>query len=148
MTPDPERDSARTHDSYEALYRDYVAELEGLVPMLRAWKASLEAKRGAEENAQVWWTGPGGHPRVLEVYRRYYFAIEQLNVDRDAAFSWTEPPPEEERWGTDASEPGPGTRRHNDLLLRDAGAESPALRELVEGIVFVPVGLDAEDLPV
>jgi hypothetical protein len=141
-------DVVKVYETYEAVYSDYLAELQALAPELAIWTAALEAERGVDENAKIWWTGVSGHPRVLAVYRKHYFMIEQLNVNRDAAYSWSEAPPDEEMWGKEDEQSGPGSRRHNDLLIADAAKESPELKALVEGISFVPIGLDQDDFPV
>lgn len=138
----------KDYETYEAIYDDYAVELRALAPELQAWKQQLITTRGEAQQARIWWTGISGHPRVLGVFRKYYFAIEQLNVNRDAAYSWLEPPEQAKMWGEEDQEPGPRTRRHIDLLIAAVRDESPELAEIVDGLVLVPVGLDDEDFPV
>jgi hypothetical protein len=140
--------------SHEDIQAAYVAELRELQPGLMAWWMNVAGLAEIDDPvpAQValrWPTGYSGHPRVLAVFRKYFFMVEDLNdrgldqVERPLA-----PVSAEELW-LNPEEPEPvGFRRPVDLLIRDIERVAPDLHKLTAGIVFVPVGLNQYDDPV
>lgn len=138
----------KEYKSYEEIREDFLEELWKLVPFLNAWKIAIELKRTPAEFSKVWWTGISGHPRVIAIFRKYYFAIEQLNVNREREYDPLDVQDEELMWGQESWEDGPGTRRHVDVLIGSLSRESVELREIVAGLSFMPIGLDQEDYPV
>lgn len=138
----------KEYESFDEIQADYVAELKALLPYLLAWRNSLDLLRNPAENRNIWWTGVSGHPRVLAIFRKYYFAIEQMNVNLEAAYEARERKLDETMWGKEDPEAGPGTRHHIDLLINSKVLDVSGLRDVVSGLTLVPIALDQEDYPV
>ena len=106
------------------LQRDYIDEIRTLKPKLFEWWLNLTGiehmnETPADEFLETWPFRVSGHPRLLEIFRRFYLRIEELN---DA--------------GTD------GRSDPSELLIWDIQDEAPDIFKIVAGIVYVPVGLD------
>lgn len=130
----------------------YIAELRELQPGLLRWWTSLGGLASPDDPppAEVlarWPFGIAGHPRVIEVFRRHFLALDALNQSELAEHGEPESrdPASEEGWGEDDSGERLGYQRPQDLLIFEIPAIAPDLAKLVAGIVYVPVGLNQYD---
>ncbi|RWB10038.1 MAG: hypothetical protein EOQ39_12565 [Mesorhizobium sp.] len=120
----------------------YVNELRNILPWLQDWWDGVQTELSPEIAWRRWPTGPAGHPRVLAVFRKYYLQIEASNN------SVEETPPaqkQSEQWGTDDHGEDQLSERPLDWLIFDIAAIAPDLKDLVDGLCFIPVGIDDEE---
>lgn len=130
-------------DDIEEIQRAYIAELRALAPELRRWWEEGVAREGEEAFHLRWATRLAGHPRFIEVFRRHYLWIDRLNAELEGR-ARDELPPEEARWGIDDLGPEHPLHIPREILLDDIETVAPDVADLVEGLFFVPVGVDAE----
>ncbi len=104
-------------DEIESAYRK---ELRELAPELRAWKKAIADVQGLDVVEKRWPTGLSGHPRFIRLFREYYAEIENLNLGGDVRHV------------------------HFKVLVDDVMQSDPDLRDVLEGLVFVPVGMDQD----
>lgn len=133
-------------EELEAIRGPYIASLRELRPRLAAWWERLVERDGEEAAGLRWPTGFAGHPSVIAVFREAFLAIEDLNEERREGWSSSVPDPlEEGSWGVEDPEPGrPGIRPY-DALVHELRELAPDVIGLVEGMVFVPIGLDEDE---
>lgn len=68
----------------DAIRADYIRELKKEMPKLKKWlKAAEKVNEGKGYPGKIeldfegrWPTGLAGHPRVIEIFRRYYLKLE------------------------------------------------------------------------
>jgi hypothetical protein len=131
--------------------------------IIESWEAKLRVEFAA---VLVWWnelcrrldnkertvsrvhwpSGPCSHPRMIALFREFYFLVDELNVKRSLADSDVKP--DEIDWGADAPEDetsGPISPR--ELLLDMMESYAPDLWEHFRLFVYIPVGED-QDLEV
>jgi hypothetical protein len=128
---------------FEQLSREYIEALRPVVAEVRQWWAAHcsyphTEDRPFEEMAPFhrrWPVGPAGHPSVLAVFREYYFRVWDLN-DHFAAEREAGMPVAGE------GEPPPVVRflRPMDLLVNDLQSAEPDLFDVMQGLVYVPIG--------
>jgi hypothetical protein len=136
-------------DTVEEIQQAYISELRSVAPGLAAWWRQLLARSSDEESVwQRWPTGPSGHPVVLAIFRKHYFAIEALNKAARAEPPDDTVPAVEMMWGTDDLGEARRFLRHADWLIHDIRGVAPDVAELTDGLVFVPVGTDQDEEPV
>jgi hypothetical protein len=134
--------------SFADIQEDYVAELLGIRPEIESWWLALAGVRSLDEIAPEpvrtrWPTLWSGHPRVLAVFRKYYLMVDARNAE--AAEIGDEGLPVADDiglWGKDDDLVPASYRRPVDVLIHEIDAIDEDAYQLVEGIVFVPVGLD------
>jgi hypothetical protein len=131
-------------DSAEEIRDRYVDELRQLLPELEAWWAALQERRG-DAVWKIWPTGLSGHPRIMEIFRRHYLQIDELNKAALASEAEEDDDTTEEHWGKDDLGDSASMEAAADWLIFDIPAVAPDLAELVEGICFLPIGLNDED---
>jgi hypothetical protein len=134
-------------DTIEEIQRAYLAELRGIAPEIQGWWSGLLARDGEEAVWLRWPTGPSSHPRVLAIFRKYYFRIEELNRLNIVDFSDDEIRPES-MWGRDDLGNAALFEKHVNRLILDIPVAAPDVAHLVDGICFVPVGIDHKGAPV
>ncbi|MEM6676348.1 MAG: hypothetical protein AAF675_00595 [Pseudomonadota bacterium] len=126
----------------------YVEALRAVEPEIRAWWDGMMA--AAEDPAEVrlrWPTGPAAHPRVLAIFRDFFFEIEDFNARQEASYEDDRtPPPGEAGWGVEDLGEAPELARQVDWLIVDIEEIAPELFDLVEGIVYVPIAWDANEV--
>jgi hypothetical protein len=135
-------------ETIEKIQSNYIRELQSLLPTLEAWWNQL-LERDGDHAWGRWPTGYSGHPRVLSVFRRYYFEIEALNEER--ASSWTEDDEKvesEEFWGEEDDSDDFEFENQAEWLIINIPDEAPDLEELVNGLCFVPIGMESDEDPV
>ncbi|MER8810099.1 hypothetical protein NKI12_24675 [Mesorhizobium australicum] len=120
----------------------YVEELRSILPTVEAWWDGVQAELTPEIAWKRWPTGPGAHPRVLAVFRKYYLRIEAAN---DEVLENPSEQEASERWGVDDHGEEEDIQSPADWLLFDIAAVAPDLKELTDGICFIPVGLNDEE---
>ncbi|AZO31822.1 MULTISPECIES: hypothetical protein [Mesorhizobium] len=130
--------------SYDDIQQRYIAELRGLLPEVKAWWGAIAATDTSEAISLVWPTGISGHPRFLHTFRTYYFEVENLNRKNEHEFVEQAEKSAEEKWGIDDLGDSPRYVGHIDLLIDDIPSKAPDLVEVVNGFVFLPIGLDQD----
>lgn len=131
--------------SYNDIQQRYIAELRTILPEIKAWWSGIVAAEGYDMASLTWPTGISGHPRFLHVFRKFYFEIENLNRKNEHDFIEEAEKAPEEKWGVDDIGDSPRYAGHVDLLIDDIPSKAPDLVEVVNGFVFVPIGLDQDD---
>ncbi|RUU31544.1 hypothetical protein EOC93_01920 [Mesorhizobium sp. M6A.T.Ce.TU.002.03.1.1] len=129
----------------DKLQKNYIRDMRVVQPVVQHWWSGLVEKLGLDEATRRWPTGPSGHPSVIEVFRSYYFEIEELNLEAEDEFEERPPKPWEEMWGAEDDDEAPRVEREIDRLIYDMTEKAPDLELLVFGLVFVPIGLDQDD---
>lgn len=133
-------------DRYALIQQSFLSEMGDVMPDVLAW---WDARAGGDPDRpngfeRRWPAGPVAHPRVLDVVRRHWLRVDDLNLENERP-----PPPrpdsaDEANWG---ASPPPGTRAYihpADLLIQDLERIEPDLFEIMAGLVFVPVGADPD----
>lgn len=138
-------------DTFDSLQSAYIDELRALKPELYQWWMQLTGitqmnEAPPEEFETTWPVKISGHPRLLEVFRRYYMKIEDLNDDRfEAAAARAENPADPSDWMEQTDPPSVGYANPVDLLVWDLQDLAPDVFKMAAGVVFVPVGLNQHD---
>lgn len=145
------------HPDFETLRDDYLQALRPVVAdALRWWDAHCPYPhtdpRPFEAMAPFhrrWIAGPAAHPRVIAVFRDHWFRVEALNdrLQAEAARAGTanDAPDGEAAWGVDVPPPAVPRQRPIDLLVNDLASTAPDLHEVMQGLVYVPIGTDPLD---
>jgi hypothetical protein len=127
----------------------YVEELRSVMPDVLAWWQGLfgGADPGSEEARPVhkrWPTGPAGHPRLLAIFRKYYLEIEEINDANRVEFEAKGEPEidKEELWANTVEDEVLRLQKPQDLLIHDLQHIDAALFDVMQGVVFVPIGLN------
>ena len=131
--------------SYDDIQHRYISEMRAFLPSITSWWNSLVAAESYDAVSVVWPTGISGHPRFLDVFRKYYFEVENLNRKNEHEFVSEPDKPLEEKWGVDDLGESPRYVGHIDLLIDDIPSKAPDLTDVVNGFVFVPIGLDQDE---
>lgn len=130
----------RTH---EEIYNAYEKEVLNIMPELEAWwKTVLKIRRGDTDGNERWIFGLCGHPRFIEIFRRYFIEILQVNRQFEEPDDGDEIDLEE-LWhmptGEEGDEAGPIPPR--DLLIDDLIRNNPELDEHFRLFMFIPIGI-------
>lgn len=131
---------------FEQLQRDYIEALRPVVAAaLRWWNTHCPYPhtelRPFDEMAPFhrrWIAGPAAHPRVLAVFRQYWFQVQDLNdhfASAPAALHVDVDTPDK-----NLSAPARPRELPIDLLVNDLSTIAPDLFEVMQGIVYVPIG--------
>ncbi|MER8435309.1 hypothetical protein NKH36_05830 [Mesorhizobium sp. M1312] len=131
--------------SYDDIQQRYIAELRALLPEINAWWSGIVAVETFDAISLIWPTGISGHPRFLHIFRTHYFEVENLNRKNEHEFVEEAEKSPEEKWGVDDLGDSPRYVGHIDLLIDDIPSKAPDLAEVVNGFVFVPIGLDQDE---
>jgi hypothetical protein len=142
------------HPTFKTLQDEYLAALRPAVDeALRWWGAhcpySHTEPRSYDEMHPFhrrWMAGPASHPRVIAVFREYYFRVQALNDSADAADARAAEQGgaagEEERWGSDDPPASVPMERPIDVLVNDLSTLAPEMHEVMQGLQYVPIGMD------
>ncbi|UXH78776.1 hypothetical protein [Roseateles amylovorans] len=137
---------------FDQLQGDYLAALRPVVDEAKRWWAAHTPSSHLDLPASYdrmdgfrrrWTTGPAGHPRVLAVFREYYFRTHDLNVDMERRA--VAPDDEALTWGQDVQPPDVDYRRPMDFLINDLASVAPDLFDVMQGLNYVPVGKNPMD---
>jgi len=144
---------------HEALFAQYVAELEEVKGLAEAWwqavLSELTARMGdpgaAERELRARWPfGPTSHPWVIAVFRKFYLQCDALNREIEEARGDGDEaaPAQEEEWGREEEERESEQRVPPWVFLADQlGAEGKEdLYNFVLSMVLVPVGMKNGEL--
>lgn len=129
----------------------YLAEMRAIRPAVLAWwnthaeraVEELEMSTARNDFERRWPAGPTAHPRVLEVFRRYFLEIDNLNLEIETE-NKEKLSTSEHDWGSEADEEDP-FQLPIDLLVDDLRTTAPDVYQLVKGMVFVPIGLSPDE---
>ena len=140
---------------YDAVLRDYVAEMRVAREKALAWWEALLAKEAALPPAQRpglpvdlrWPAGPASHPAVIAVYRKYFLLVDELNERGEGPAEEPEADAfeSESSWGEEddeAGEPADATVEPRPLLLDNVVKVDEEVHAFVQMLVFNPVGTD------
>jgi hypothetical protein len=114
---------------FAEIQKRYIKELGELAPeILKWWNNNCPYEHTAQvSNEEMsdfhrrWIAGPAAHPRIIALFRKYFFEIEELNDTQ-----------------------GGGLARASELLIDDLEAKAPALFSIMQGFVFIPIGVNPE----
>ncbi|PTL84971.1 hypothetical protein [Vitiosangium sp. GDMCC 1.1324] len=118
------------NDPYKQLRGEYIDALRGAVPAIvrwwndhcpYSWTEPVPTEAMTDFHRR-WPAGPAAHPRVIAIFRQYYFALQELN-DRTAFVSRVQP---------------------IDLLVNDLTTVAPDLFELMQGFVYIPIAFNPD----
>lgn len=151
--------------TFKKLQDEYIDALRPAIgEALRWWEAHCtyphtEARSYAEMEPfhRRWMAGPASHPRVIAVFRDFYFRVQALNDAADAAEeaeaaeadstdTRAKAREEEGRWGSDAPPAWVPKARPLDVLINDLATVAPDLHEAMQGFLYVPIGMDPQQM--
>ena len=138
----------------DELRKAYVAELRESKSAAERWWAELKARYDQKPEGlkpdDLWPMGPASHPWVIATYRKYYFLCLELNrrTSNGAVESAGASAANELDWGGDEPEPKPAATVEPAVFVLDllSGGDTQDLYEFLLCMVFVPVGLKADEL--
>jgi hypothetical protein len=137
--------------SYERLRDEYVEALRSVAPGVLLWwsdncpypATDPVPKEAMTDFHQRWPAGPAGHPRIIAVFRKYFFAVNALN-ERTSAQEDAPSQSDTAVWGRDVEPAARSQVRPIDLLVNDLATVAPDLFAIMQGFVFVPIGMDPD----
>jgi hypothetical protein len=137
------------HRLHKKLQREYIAELRPVALEVVAWWDAHCSTRWTEPTPpdamsdfqRRWIAGPAAHPRIIAVFRKYFLAIDALNIELDDGDPNDDDGP---AWGKDSDETETRYALPIDLLVNGLKAVAPDLHEIMQGMLFVPIGADPE----
>lgn len=139
---------AGSMQEYDDIQNAYIAELDAAMSMLTDWwdrageNSDIERKTGLPRNRR-WPTGKAGHPRVIAIFRKYFLQVDELNDWNQIAFdAFDSTATEDDLWSGSVDEAVLFHRNPRDLLIFDLRDIRHDLFEIMQGMVFVPVGLN------
>jgi hypothetical protein len=130
------------NDLYKQLRSDYIDELRAITPeILRWWSDNCPYHWGDEvPNEEMtdffrrWPFGPAAHPRIIHLYRKFHFAVldlnDQLAADEKKQAEYTGIRPEII-----------SRQRPQDLLVSDLSTVAPDLFDIMQLFLFLPIGM-------
>jgi hypothetical protein len=146
------RTQAELLDQYGRVTAAWVSELRSIIPGLQEWWRDLQARLagGEVDLASIHW--PAGwisHPRIIAVYRKYFFELYAINGDAIEFIHAEGQEDQPELWGSKAEQAGrgpesPSTVPPNVLLLDGLADYAPDLREHFASFVYRPIGEDPD----
>ncbi|MBZ9942460.1 hypothetical protein LB533_15300 [Mesorhizobium sp. BR1-1-13] len=133
---------------YEKIQLMWAAEVRAEIPHLLEWWASTKDRlEKVEENLTYvrWPCGFIPHPRVIEIYRRYFFVLHDLNKAVGEYEDYRTDNLIYEGWGTDAKEASaaqtvPTPVPPNVLLLDEIKGYAPDLWGYMQKFLYLPIG--------
>ena len=139
---------ANLEDAYTNIISAWVGDLRQEFVALDDWWNELEKRLnvGAENVARYHWpAGLVSHPRIIALYRKYFFRVKSLNVERHEQMMSDEEPV----WGRDDEEDdiNRGPIPENVVLLDMMRDYAPDLAEHFRLFVFLPIGEDPDMNP-
>jgi hypothetical protein len=134
------------------LRKAYVAELRESKNAAELWWAELSnsyaARKVGLKPEDLWPLGPASHPWVIATYRKYFFLCVELNRKLSTG------PPErpahaasEQDWGSDEPDEPLVLTVEPKVFVLDllSGGDTHDLYEFLLSLVFVPIGLKADE---
>lgn len=127
---------------YKDLISRWVDELNVEMPRVMLWWNRLQKQsRGSDSDSLRfrWPSGPVSHPRIIALYRKYYFEVQAVNdeleeveSDKDRELHWSI----DEDKSDDSAAPVPA----NTILLEMMKDYAPELFEYFRLFVYIPIG--------
>lgn len=141
-------------ETLQAIQDTYIRELKKEIPKIRKWwKEGLKANvdknypdRFVVDFDLRWPSGMGGHPRLIEIFRRHFLAAEARNLELEDAGRRYEEKPVAEEWGVDTAPPSRENVPPIDLLLNDLANEHDDLHRVMRTMQFIPMGMKNGDV--
>lgn len=138
-------------DRYVDIQTRYLAEMRGVLEVVLAWWTARSVTpveglppAGLNDFDRRWPAGPVAHPHVLEVFRRHFLEADDLNLENEARRRG-DGRPLRTLWG-EPEDPGAlAFVRPIDLLVNDLEHKAPDVYAVMQGLVFVPIGLNPEE---
>ena len=136
----------KTHEDIQA---DYIAALKNDIPIVLDWWHSNcpypptkpVSWDDMNDFHRRWPFGPAAHPRIVARFREYYFQVEALNESiAQSPAEQAEAP----RWGEDVPPPERKVVRPVDLLINDLYNLEPDLYDVMQGFLYIPIGMDPD----
>jgi hypothetical protein len=135
---------------YKDIQDRYLAELRQILPSVLQWweKSGVPAAEGVRTTSQIltfeqrWPAGPAAHPRVIHIFRKYFLEISELNDELEDDRYAIDEVDGEDAWGIDEEDIAIPFEKPIDLLVNDLSVSAPDLFEVMQGMVFIPVGMD------
>lgn len=136
-------------ESFDEIQEKYIVEMRSLAPAILGWwneRCPYPATDPVQREAMTdfhrrWPAGPAAHPRIIAVFRKYFFEVEELN-EKSASKEHKRKGKRVEVWGRDVEPPALTRARPIDLLVNDLENVAPDLFAIMQGLVFVPIGMD------
>ncbi len=125
--------------SIEEIRDSYIGELLTIQLELEDWWDDMVADEG-QAVWKRWPTGIAGHPRVLAIFRKHYLEIVAWN---DAHRPEGEEP--QEKWGIDSAGQSQSFEWPIEILIINVRHFAPELQPIVDGLCFVPMGMNLQD---
>lgn len=136
-------------ETLQAIQASYISELKKEVPKIKKWwkeRLKENVEKSYPDKFVVdfdlrWPSGMGGHPRLIEIFRRHFLAAEARNLELEESGKRYEEKPVAEKWGVDTEPP---SREHVppiDLLLNDLAGEYDDLHRVIRTMQFIPIGM-------
>ncbi|TPM05440.1 hypothetical protein FJ960_13685 [Mesorhizobium sp. B2-3-11] len=145
---------------YDEILARYVKDLAEARAHALAWWSELVAreilagrsKADAEHLCRMRWPmGAASHPRIIEVYRRYFLEVGEVNEEFlsheivDSGFNdpalWDIGPEDEDGVGD-----GNAVIQPAALLLEGLGRRDMELHNFMLHFIFLPIGMDSEGI--
>jgi len=138
-------------DAYQKLRDEYINALRSVMPSIVKWwndncpypATDPVPKEAMTDFHRRWPAGPAAHPRLIAIFRKYFFAVEELN-EQTAAHQRNLSDEETEVWGKDVEPASRAVVRPIDLLVNDLANAAPDLFAVMQGLVFVPIGTNPD----
>lgn len=138
-------------EEYKAIQLRYLYEIRTLLPEILAWWAASSTTaaedlppKGANDFERRWPAGPVAHPRILEVFRRHFLEIDDLNMRNRIERPLHEDASQSQMWGEDSDAEGIPFHKPIDVLINSIELFAPDVYVIVRGMVFVPIGVDPD----
>ncbi|MDI3337550.1 hypothetical protein QKW60_14120 [Defluviimonas aestuarii] len=128
--------------AHAKLLEEWIADLRRVMPELQDWWDQMvrDAGPGGDRIVRARWpSGPASHPRVISLFRDYYFRVEALNHTIEES-----EPAEGAGWGQDTPDALAGPVPPIVLLLQMIAGEAPDAAEFLRYFDFIPVGEDLD----
>ncbi|MFD2055362.1 hypothetical protein ACFSQT_20580 [Mesorhizobium calcicola] len=139
-------------DTHKDIQKSYIEALRAIEPELTRWWLDLCRIRSLQDTPPQdivarWPLGRSGHPRVIAVFREHFLRVEVLNdqllLESEARIEHRHV--DEMSWGVDDTSTPTGVVSPQDLLLNEIAFVAPDLSPLVDGLVFVPIGMNQHE---
>ena len=140
--------------THEKIVNEYIEELSSeLINVKQWWNELIENVPGddspSEKEIKVrfrWPAGPASHPRIIAIFRKYYFLVENLNNELMEMEDQSDIGSEEVGWGEESDfAQEQGYIPPQALLLTQLETRAPELFEVMEYFAYIPIGLDPDE---
>lgn len=135
---------------YERIQAKWAEEVRAELPQLLEWWAATKSRLEKIEANLTYIRWPCGfiaHPRIIEIYRRYFFVLHELNNKVADYEDTTTDPLVDDGWGTEPQDIAmaqtvPTPVPPNVLLLDEMEDYAPDLTSHMRNFLYLPIGQD------